>query len=135
MKKYEVVNATVLYIEDNPANTRLVTKLLERKPHIKLLTADEPGLGLELGYSHKPDLILLDVNLPGMDGYEVLKHIRADDTLSNTPVIALTANAMVEDVEKGQLAGFDEYLTKPINISDFFMIVERYLPLKSDTSA
>lgn len=115
---------TVLYIEDNPANLRLVTQLLERMNNIHVWSAHEPVLGLELAAEHKPDLILLDINLPGMDGFEVLKHLRQQEATRNTPIIAISANAMPRDIEKGLAAGFDAYITKPVDVSALLHAVD-----------
>lgn len=106
----------VLYIEDNPANLRLVTQLLTQQPNIQLYSAEEPLHGLELAFEHIPDLILLDINLPGIDGYEVLLRLRQKEVTQNIPVIAISANAMKKDIERGMAAGFDDYITKPINV-------------------
>lgn len=106
----------VLYIEDNPANLRLVTQLLSQQPNILLYSAEEPLHGLDLAVEHIPDLILLDINLPGIDGYEVLKRLRQQEATQNIPVIAISANAMKKDIERGIAAGFDEYITKPIDV-------------------
>ena len=113
------VGTSILYIEDNPANLRLVTRLLSRLPNIHMWSAHEPLLGLELATEHQPDLILLDINLPGINGFEVLEHLRARDETQSIPVIAISANAMPQDISKGLNAGFDDYITKPINISSF----------------
>lgn len=107
---------TVLYIEDNPANLKLVTQIMGHVPGVHLLTAHTPSLGIELAMARQPDLILLDINLPGMDGYKVLEVFKADRRLSETPVIAITANAMPRDIERGIAAGFHHYLTKPLNV-------------------
>lgn len=118
---------TVLYIEDNIANLRLISKLLERRPDIKMWSATEPMSGLELAREHKPDMILLDINLPGMDGYEVLKHLQQQYETCNTPVIAISANAMRKDIEKGFEAGFADYLTKPVNVETFYSAIDATL--------
>ncbi|MGM0595179.1 MAG: PAS domain-containing protein [Pseudomonadota bacterium] len=118
---------TVLYIEDNPVNLKLVSQLLGRRGHIHLLTAHEPQLGLELAAAHRPALILLDTNMPEMDGYQVLERLRAEPQLCDIPVVAVTANAMPRDIERGRAAGFDDYLTKPLNIPQFISTVERFL--------
>jgi len=118
---------TVLYIEDNPANLRLVTQLLGRLPNIHMWSAHEPKLGLELAAEHQPDLILLDINLPGMDGYEVLKILRQHDGTRGASIIAISANAMPKDIEKGMEAGFDDYITKPIDINSFLIAVDENL--------
>lgn len=118
---------TVLYIEDNPANLRLVNQLLAGRPNINMWSAHEPVLGLELAMEHKPDLILLDINLPGMDGFEVLSHLRQSDVTCDAPVIAISANAMPNDIEKGLAAGFDDYITKPINLATLLQAVDKML--------
>ena len=117
----------ILYIEDNPANLKLVTQILGRYGHIHLLTADTPELGLELALAHKPDLILLDINMPHMDGYQVMEIFRSDESLVNIPIIALTAHAMDRDFQRGKAAGFADYLTKPLDIAAFLETIERCL--------
>ena len=118
---------SVLYIEDNPANLRLVSQLLRRQPNICMWSAHEPLLGLELAEEHKPDLVLLDINLPGMDGFEVLEQLRKRKSTSATPVIAISANAMPADIERGLEAGFDDYITKPINVKTLIGSVNKAL--------
>lgn len=107
----------VLYVEDNPANLKLVSNLLGRRPHVHLITAHSPELGLELATARRPDLILLDINLPGMDGYQLLDVMRAHERLRNIPVVAISAGAMPRDIERGRAAGFNDYLTKPVNVT------------------
>lgn len=118
---------TILYIEDNPANLRLVTQLLGRRSDIKMLSAEEPVSGLELAKQYKPDLILLDINLPGINGFEVLKHLREQDSIRDKPVIAVSANAMPKDIKRGLEAGFDDYVTKPIDIIKLLQTVDMHL--------
>jgi len=118
---------TVLYIEDNPANLRLVSQLLARIDNVHMWSAHEPLLGLELATENKPDLILLDINLPGMDGFGVLEQLRQRDETRNTPVIAISANAMPKDIEKGMNAGFDDYITKPIDVKELLNVVSNVL--------
>ena len=118
---------TVLYIEDNPANLKLVAQLLGQRKHIRLLTAHTPALGLELAETRKPDMILLDINMPGMNGYELLKKLKADESLKDIPVIALTANAMPRDLARAIKSGFSAYLTKPLNIAEFFGTLDLHL--------
>jgi len=115
----------VLYIEDNPSNIRLVEQLFVRYKNIRLLNALTPELGLELARAHCPELILLDINLPGMDGYQVLALLREDAALKDIPVIAVTANAMPADIERGRAAGFSDYLTKPLDIAHFFATIDK----------
>jgi len=123
--------STVLYIEDNPANLRLVNMLFGGLSHIHLFSAHEPYLGLELAEHHKPDLILLDINLPGMSGYEVLEKLKQHRDTADIPVIAISANAMAKDIQKGLDAGFIEYITKPIDVKKLLQVVESML-LKGD---
>lgn len=118
---------TVLYIEDNPVNLKLVSKLIEKRTAITLLSAEEPIAGIELAMEHQPDLILLDINLPEMSGYEVLRHLREMAATRDIPVVALSANAMADDLQRGEAAGFDDYLTKPINVKEFFRVLEQML--------
>jgi signal transduction histidine kinase/ActR/RegA family two-component response regulator len=123
----EAAQHTVLYIEDNPANIKLVAQILGRRPHIHLLTAHTPELGIELALARRPELILLDINLPGMDGYQVLEIFKADARLKAIPVVAITANAMSRDIERGKAAGFVDYLTKPLNVGHFHRAVDACL--------
>ncbi|RUM93067.1 MAG: hypothetical protein DSZ27_01070 [Thiomicrospira sp.] len=118
---------TILYIEDNPANLKLVSHVLAKRDHTHLITAHEPQLGIELAKANKPDLILLDINMPGMSGYEVLEVFKKDSEVSQVPVVAITANAMSHDIRRGKRAGFDDYLTKPLDVENFLNVVERYL--------
>ncbi|MDQ1315548.1 MAG: hypothetical protein QG662_1657, partial [Pseudomonadota bacterium] len=117
----------VLYIEDNPSNIRLVANILGHRKHVHLLTAHTPELGIELARSRSPELILLDINMPGMDGYQVLEVFKADPLLKNIPVIAITANAMQRDIERGRAAGFSDYLTKPLDVRHFNKAVSAML--------
>jgi len=110
---------TLLYVEDNPANLKLVQEIIRFRPGMRLLTAPDAQLGLEMARAHLPDIILMDVNLPGMSGVEAVRVLRADARTGKIPVIALTANAMPRDVERGMAAGFFRYLIKPINIDEF----------------
>lgn len=116
----------VLYVEDNPANMELVAAILFRH-NVKLLQAPDAKLGIELARVHKPDLILMDINLPGMDGYEALNIIKTDPLTNSIPVIALSAHGMASDINKGLSAGFTEYISKPIQITPFLTIVNKYL--------
>jgi PAS domain S-box-containing protein len=106
---------TVLYIEDNAVNVLLMEAMLGQQTHLRLISADLPEAGLQMAHAQRPDLILLDIQLPGIDGFEVLRRLRADAATRDIPVIAVSANAMPADIERGRLAGFDDYLTKPID--------------------
>lgn len=102
---------------------RMVEQVLEVIPELVLWTAPEALLGLELAQVHFPDLILLDINLPGMDGYEVIKRLKENKKTNKIPVIAISANAMLIDIQKSKEAGFDGYITKPVNIKKLLDIV------------
>jgi PAS domain S-box-containing protein len=110
---------TLLYVEDNPANLALVELLIERRTDLKLLTAINAHLGIVLARTCQPDLILMDINLPGLSGYGALKVLQSDPATAHIPVMALSANAVPRDIEKGIDAGFFRYLTKPINVVEF----------------
>jgi CheY-like chemotaxis protein len=110
---------TLLYVEDNPANLSLVEQLIARRGDVKLLTAINAPMGIELARAYLPDVILMDINLPGMSGYGALKVLHEDALTAHIPVLALSANAVPRDVEKGLEAGFFRYLTKPIRVREF----------------
>ncbi len=110
---------TILYVEDNVANMRLVHKIIARIPNVNLLMATDGILGVELARESLPDLILMDINLPGINGFEALKLLHADRSTKHIPVIAVSANAMLADIEKALVAGFHSYITKPINVDQF----------------
>jgi PAS domain S-box-containing protein len=120
---------TVLYIEDNPANLRLVEQVFNNIGSTRLISAHEPYLGIALAETNQPDLVLLDINLPGMNGYEVLAKLKQRVAVKNIPVLAISANAMPSDIEKGLAAGFDDYITKPIRVPQFIQAVSRLLEL------
>ena len=109
----------VLYVEDNPANLKLVEHLLARRPEIRLLTAVDGEHGIELARTAQPDVILMDINLPGISGLEAIKILRAAPDTAHIPVVAISANALSLDVGKGLDAGFFRYLTKPIKVDEF----------------
>jgi CheY-like chemotaxis protein len=110
---------TLLYVEDNQANMDLVGQLIARRPDMRLLSAGDGMRGILLARTHIPDLILMDINLPGINGIQALKILREDPQTCHIPVLALSANAMPRDIEKGLAAGFFRYLTKPIKVAEF----------------
>ena len=115
---------SILYIEDNPANLRLVEGLLGHRNNLNLITANEPFSGLELAKKQVPDLILLDINLPEMSGYQVMENLSQHEITKAIPVIAVSANAMPEDISKALEAGFYSYVTKPIELSSMIESIE-----------
>ena len=115
---------TLLYVEDNPANLRLMELIVERVEGLSMISAHNAELGTGLARTHKPDIIILDINLPGMDGFEALKQLRAMPETQNTPVLALSAAATAKDVDKGIDAGFIRYLTKPMQIDEIVKTIK-----------
>ena len=123
---------TLLYIEDNPANLNLVEEIIRPRTDLHLLSAPDGQLGIELARLYLPHVILLDINLPGCDGYEVRRILRSDPRTAQIPVIAITASAMSEDVKRGMDAGFYRYITKPIDIDVFTASLDSALAFESN---
>ena len=119
---------TVLYIEDNEVNQLLMQGMLAQRPTLRLLLAAHPEDGLALAWSERPDLVLLDIQLPGMDGFEVLRRLRADPRTRQVPVLAVSANAMPADRERAAQAGFAHYVTKPIDLPRLLSLLDGLLP-------
>ncbi|MBP6338608.1 MAG: response regulator [Vitreoscilla sp.] len=124
----------VLCVEDNPANLMLVAKLLARRPDLHLLTAKDGRRGIEMAHSALPEVILMDINLPGISGLTALRILAGDPATAHIPVVALSANAMPRDIQKGLEAGFFRYLTKPIKVSEFMDTVDLALEHARATS-
>ncbi len=120
---------TLLYVEDNEANMELVAQLISRRPDIRLLRAEDGVRGIAMARTHLPDVILMDINLPGISGLQALGLLHDDPMTTHIPVLALSANAMPRDVEKGLEAGFFRYLTKPIKIAEFMLALDQGLEL------
>ena len=125
---------TLLYIEDNLANMQLVEQLIARRPDMCLLSAGDAILGIALARTRLPELILMDINLPGMSGIQALKILREDPVTAHIPVLAISANAMPHDIKKGIAAGFFRYLTKPIDVNEFMDAVDMALELTENGS-
>jgi len=123
---------TLLYVEDNPANLKLIEQVIARRADIRLLKAGDASLGIEIAHASRPDVILMDVNLPGISGLEALRILARDPATSHIPVIALTANAMPRDVARGLAAGFFRYLTKPVRILEFLETLDAALALAAE---
>lgn len=118
---------TILYVEDNPANLMLVEDLIERRSDLRLLSARDGYQGIELARAARPDVILMDINLPGINGIRALKILAEDPLTQHIPVIALSANAIPRDIKKGLEAGFFRYLTKPIKVNEFMDTLDQAL--------
>ena len=125
---------TLLYVEDNRANLALVEKIIARRPDMRLLSAADGASGIALARMHQPQVILMDINLPGISGIEALKTLREDPVTAHIPVLALSANAMPRDIEKGLAAGFFRYLTKPIKVSEFLETLDLALEVAQAAS-
>jgi len=110
---------TLLYVEDNPANMKLVENIIARHPDMRLLTAVDGNSGIEIARVFQPDVVLMDINLPGISGIEALKILREDPATAHIPVVAVSANAMPIDIARGLKAGFFRYITKPIKVHEF----------------
>ncbi|MDA1310177.1 MAG: response regulator, partial [Proteobacteria bacterium] len=117
----------ILYIEDNPANLMLMEVAIRRIGQVDIINAHTGEIGLSTIEAQKPDLVLLDINLPAMDGFEVLKRLRMTETGRALPVIGISANAMQHDIDRAMEAGFDAYVAKPFNIVELQNQVRGFL--------
>jgi CheY-like chemotaxis protein len=117
----------VLYVEDNPANVEFMKDLMSGFENVELLTASNAEVGVTLAQSRRPEVIIMDINLPGMSGIDALAALRASPKTREIPVIALTAAASERDRQRGLQAGFQYYLTKPIKVDELFEALERLL--------
>lgn len=117
----------MLYVEDNQANLRVVEAAFEQRPGLRMVSAIDGERGLQTASRERPDVIVLDIHLPGLDGYAVLAALKASVELRATPVIALSADAMPDDIARGLRAGFDEYLTKPVRVDQLLAAIDAAL--------
>ncbi len=120
----ETALRTLLYVEDNPANLKLVEQLIARRPNMRLLSAADATIGIEIARTQLPEVILMDINLPGISGIRALKLLRDDPLTCHIPVVAISANAMPHDIRRGLEAGFFRYLTKPIRVDAFMQALD-----------
>jgi PAS domain S-box-containing protein len=125
---------SLLYVEDNPANLMLVEDLIARRSDIRLLSARDGVTGIAMAKALQPDVILMDINLPGISGIKAVQILCADPLTAHIPVVALSANAMPRDIEKGMEAGFFHYLTKPIKIQEFMNTLDMALKFSKTRS-
>jgi len=120
-------NYKLLYVEDNLANLRLLERIVRRHTPFVFISASDGRSGADMARNELPDLIVLDIELPVMDGYEVFALLRSSPCTAQIPVIALSASARKEDIEKGLQAGFMRYLTKPVDVLYFIRILDQIL--------
>ncbi|MEO8411466.1 MAG: ATP-binding protein, partial [Propionivibrio sp.] len=118
---------TLLYVEDNPANLELVEQLIARRSDLRLLTASDGSLGIEFARTYLPEVILMDINLTGINGIDAMKILHAEPATAHIPIIALSANAVPRDIERGLEAGFFNYITKPIKVGEFMDALDEAL--------
>jgi CheY-like chemotaxis protein len=119
----------VIYVEDNPANVTVMRHVFKQIPGAELISAEDAETGLERIREIHPDLVLMDIDLPGMDGVEAMRVMQADPALADIPVVAVSAAAMSRDVEAGMAAGFRAYLTKPFDVPELIRLVKEALKL------
>lgn len=118
----------VLYVDDNVINTMLMAAMFERLPGLDLRCTSSPHQCLALAVADPPALLLVDIQMPGMDGYQLLAQLRADPATRAVPAIAVSANAMPQDVARGHAAGFADYLTKPLDLHRLQQALQAALP-------
>jgi CheY-like chemotaxis protein len=121
------VRRTVLYVEDNPDNIVLMAQLLAPRPDLRLIGAPDAMRAMAMARSLAPDVVVMDINLPDISGLEVLQLLQADPVTRRIPVLALSANAMPGDIEKGLAVGFYRYITKPIKVNEFLQALDEGL--------
>jgi CheY-like chemotaxis protein len=118
---------TILYVEDNAANLRLVEAMLSRRDDLTLLSATDPIQGIDIAQNRRPNLILMDINLPHMDGFTAFEQLRQEECTRRIPVIAISAYAMESDIERYRSAGFDDYLIKPFQVNRFYELLNKFV--------
>ena len=127
------IQGSLLYVEDNPANLMLMEMVISQVEGLSMISAHNAELGIEMAINNKPDLVVMDINLPGMDGFEALRALQVTPETQNIPVIALSANAQPKDIEKGGEAGFLHYLTKPMKVDEMIEIIREILDAEIQT--
>jgi CheY-like chemotaxis protein len=125
-----MAESRLLYVEDNPSNVELFTGVMALQAGYRVEVATDGLQGLAMARANPPDLAVIDINLPGIDGIELCRRLKGDPATRHIPLIALSANAMPSDVAKAQRAGFDVYLTKPLNVVQLFSEIDRMLNMR-----
>jgi CheY-like chemotaxis protein/anti-sigma regulatory factor (Ser/Thr protein kinase) len=125
-----MAESRLLYVEDNPSNVELFTGVMALQAGYRVEVATDGLQGLAMARANPPDLVVIDINLPGIDGIELCRRLKGDPATRHIPLIALSANAMPSDVAKAQRAGFDVYLTKPLNVVQLFSEIDRMLNMR-----
>jgi CheY-like chemotaxis protein/nitrogen-specific signal transduction histidine kinase len=134
LESSETLTGSVLYVEDNKANLRLMDRILSRTQGLTMLSAPTGEMGVSTAEAERPDVIIMDINLPGMDGFCALEELRRSDITKDIPVIALSANAMPGDMERGRQAGFSRYLSKPVEIEEITSAIATVLSKVTSSS-
>ena len=117
----------MLYIEDNPVNLLVMQAMIARIPGLDMISAEDGEPGLALALQTRPDLILTDIQMPGMDGFELLRRLRQEPSVRHIPVVAISADALPDSVARGLAAGFAAYLTKPVQMEALHEAVRQHL--------
>lgn len=121
-----MANKKIVYIEDNPANLRFMQKVLQGRKDVELHCAEDALLGIDIVRRERPGLVLMDIQMPGMDGYEAFSVLQEDAATKSIPVVAVSANAMDSDIKHAYKLGFSGYLTKPIDIQLLFDTIDKF---------
>ncbi|MGF7046618.1 CheY-like chemotaxis protein [Paenibacillus sp. DS2015] len=122
----------ILCVEDNSINMILMHHIFKRISHVELLEAETAELGIEIAIREQPIVIIMDIQLPGIHGYEALQYLQKHERTKHIPVIAVSSFAMKTDIEKGLNAGFKQYITKPINIKRFTQMIEQFISVNNE---
>jgi PAS domain S-box-containing protein len=125
----------ILYIEDNLSNLTLIEQMLEERPEMELLTAMQGKIGLDLARQHSPDLVLLDVHLPDLDGREVISELKSSQTTRDIPIVVISADATTSQINRLLTAGANTYLTKPLDVAEFFHVLDKTIAAKMRNAA
>ena len=118
---------TILYVEDNPANVKLVAHILASRSQLRLLTALSPQEAIEIAFKQAIDVVLMDINLPQMSGFDLMAILKREPAFKQVPFVAISADATQDNINKALISGFSDYLTKPIDIRRFNTMIDKLL--------